>query len=132
MKHVYRNLSMALAAVAAATALNSCLIQQGVEVFIRDTFPGDRPPAVITKIDNSTKWLKPDEDVLPPSSHVNGRIRQANDGIPYGLTSEFSNIVVSPYAPHYPLDYTGVPVGTKVWDPYTRKPFYIPRAYTFN
>lgn len=132
MKHIYSNLSTILAATAAAFTLNSCIIKQGVEVFIRDTYPGERPPMVITDPGKSATWLKPAENVLPPSSHIQGRIRHADDGIPYGLTSEFSNIVVSPYDPHYQLDYTGIKVGAKVWDPYTRKPFYIPRSYTFN
>lgn len=77
-------------------------------------------------------WLTVDEHMLPLSTSNLGKIEYAQDGLPYGLTSEFSNIVISPYAPHYQLDYTGVKVGSKVWDPYTRKPFYIKRAYTFN
>ncbi|MBQ9835502.1 MAG: hypothetical protein IJ985_08115 [Akkermansia sp.] len=116
-------------------SLSSCIIQQTVGMFIRDEYPGARPPMVIADVDGkpaSQKWLKIDPTMLPPSGHIEGRIRKADDGIPYGLTSEFSNVVVSPYHPYNQLDYTGVKVGAKVWDPYTKKPFYIPRAFTFN
>jgi hypothetical protein len=79
-----------------------------------------------------TNWLKQDEFMLPPSSHLTRQIDTADDGIPYGIPSEYSNVIISPYAPHYQLDYTGISVGDKVWDPYTKKPFYISRTYTFN
>lgn len=118
-----------------AMSLSSCIIQQTVGMFIRDEYPGARPPMVIADVNGepaSQNWLKIDPTTLPPSGHIEGRIRQAKDGIPYGLTSEFSNVVVSPYPPYNQLDYTGVSVGAKVWDPYTKKPFYIPRAFTFN
>ena len=115
--------------------LSSCIWQPFLQTFTRDDFPGARPPMVIADVDGKPakqNWLKADEHMLPLSTSRLGQIEHAEDGIPYGLTSEFSNIVISPYAPHYQLDYTGVKVGSKVWDPYTRKPFYIKRAYTFN
>ena len=122
-------------AVFASVMLSSCIWQPIVQNFSRDEYPGPRPPMVI--LDNNGKpasnnWLKADENMLPLSTHVSGSMEHAEDGLPYGLNSEFSNIVVSPYAPHYQLDYTGVNVGSKVWDPYTRKPFYIKRTFTFN
>lgn len=123
------------AAAIGVCCLSSCLVQQAVGVFIRDEYPGARPPMVIADADGkpaSQKWLTVDPEALPPSGHIEGRVRYAEDGIPYGLSSEFSDVVVSPYAPNYPLDYTGVKVGAKVWDPYTRKPFYIPRVFTLN
>lgn len=129
-----RTLMLAVA-VLGALNLSSCIIQQTVQVFIRDEYPGARPPMVIADADGkpaSQKWLKSDPTMLPPSGHIEGRIRYADDGIPYGLTSEFSNVVVSPYSPYNQLDYTGVEVGAKVWDPFTKKPFYIPRVFTFN
>ena len=115
--------------------LSSCIWQPFIQKFTRDDFPGARPPMVIADVNGKPakqNWLKADEHMLPLSTSRLGQIEHAEDGIPYGLTSEFSNIVISPYAPHYQLDYTGVKVGSKVWDPYTRKPFYIKRAYTFN
>lgn len=115
--------------------LGSCIIQQGVSLFIRDDYPGTRPPSVIADAHGkpaSQNWQKADAEMLPPSSHAIGRIHYASDGVPYGLTTSFSNIVMSPYPPYHQLDYTGIGVGSKVWDPYVRKPFYIPRAYTFN
>lgn len=127
--------TVAAIALLGALILPSCLFQQMAGAFIRDEYPGERPPSVIADVNGkpaSQKWLKVDPDVLPPSGLIRGRIRTASDGIPYGLTSEFSNVVVSPYEPHYQLDYTGVDVGAKVWDPYTRKPFYIPRVFTVN
>ena len=122
-------------AVFASVMLSSCIWQPIMQNFSRDEYPGPRPPMVI--LDNNGKpasnnWLKADENMLPLSTHVSSSMEHAEDGLPYGLNSEFSNIVVSPYAPHYQLDYTGVNVGSKVWDPYTRKPFYIKRTYTFN
>lgn len=130
-----KQLTTIAAACFAAFSLNSCIIKQGVEVFIRDTYPGERPPKVIVDVNGkpaSNHWLQVEENVLPPSRHIEGKVTYAQDGLPYGLVSEFSGIVVSPYAPNYNLDCTGVKAGTKVWDPYTHKPFYIPRSYTFN
>ncbi|MBR5523230.1 MAG: hypothetical protein IKV82_07190 [Akkermansia sp.] len=127
--------SMLVVALVGALSLSSCIIQQTVGMFIRDEYPGARPPMVIADVNGkpaSQKWLKIDPAMLPPSGHIEGRITHADDGIPYGLSSEFSNVVVSPYPPYNQLDYTGVPVGAKVWDPFTKKPFYIPRVYTFN
>lgn len=127
--------SLIIIAICGALSLSSCLIQQTVGMFIRDEYPGVRPPMVIADVDGkpaSNKWLQVDPTMLPPSGHVEGRVKKANDGIPYGLTSEFSNVVVSPYPPYHQLDYTGVDVGAKVWDPYTKKPFYIPRVFTLN
>ena len=69
---------------------------------------------------------------LPPSGHLDGRIEYAEDGLPFALPCEFSNVLVSPYEPHYQLDYTNSKVGDKVWDPYTKKAFYIPRFMTIN
>ncbi len=121
-------------ALTCCLALNSC-IQQAVMAFVRDEFPGPRPPKVIADVNGkpaSNSWLQNDPNVLPPSSLVDTSPSYGQDGIPYGISSEYSDVVVSPYAPYYQLDYKGVPVGAKVWDPYTRKPFYIPRSYTFN
>lgn len=118
-----------------AFALNSCIFQQIADNFVRDEYPGERPPHVIADVEGkpaSEAWVKADPYDLPPSGHLNGRIEYAEDGLPYGLPCEFSNILVSPYEPHYQLDYTKSEVGDKVWDPYTRKPFYIPRFMTIN
>ncbi len=124
-----------LCATLGLSMLSSCIWQPVIQTFTRAEYPGTRPPMVIKDNNGSPasqNWLTVDADMLPPSSHISGRIEHAEDGLPYGLTSEFSDIVVSPYAPHYQLDYAGIPVGSKVWDPYTRKPFYIKRSYTFN
>ena len=129
-----RSISLICAALS-MSMLSSCIWQPIIQTFTRDEYPGERPPMVITEKDGqpaSQNWLTVDPNMLPPSSHITGRITYADDGLPYGLTSVFSNIVISPYAPHYQLDYTDVPVGAKVWDPYTRKPFYIKRSFTFN
>lgn len=127
--------TLAAVALIGAMSLSSCIVQQVAGAFVRDEYPGERPPSVIPDVNGkpaSQKWMKVNPDDLPPSGHIRGRVRMASDGIPYGLSSEFSNVVVSPYDPHYQLDYTGVSVGAKVWDPYTRKPFYIPRVFTLN
>ncbi len=123
------------AALACTLGLSSCLFQQAVMAFVRAEYPGQRPPMVIADVDGkpaSNKWIASSPDDLPPSSLVGSELTYGEGNIPYGIISEFSNIVVSPHSPHYQLDYTGVEVGAKVWDPYTRKPFYIPRAYSFN
>lgn len=127
--------SIPIAAACATMLLSSCIIQQGVSLFIRSEYPGTRPPAVIADANGkpaNQNWQKVDAEMLPPSSHAVERIHYASDGLPYGLTTEFSNIVLSPYEPYHQLDYTGVNVGSKVWDPYVRKPFYIPRSFTVN
>lgn len=135
IKNMKMRISMLAVAMLGALSLSSCLIQQTVGMFIRDEYPGERPPMVIEDVDGkpaSQKWLKADPAMLPPPGHIESRITYADDGIPYGLSEEFSNVVVSPYPPYSQLDYTGISVGAKVWDPYSKKPFYIPRVYTFN
>ena len=118
------------------SSLSSCIIYQGVQAFVRDEYPGERPAMVIKDVNGkpaSQKWRSIPSDYLPPSSFLDtNNISKGPDGIPYGLTSEYSNVIISPYYPHHHLDYTGCKPGEKVWDPYTRKPFYSPRMYTFN
>ena len=118
------------------SSLSSCIIYQGVQAFVRDEYPGERPAMVIKDVNGkpaSQKWRSIPSDYLPPSSFLDtNNISKGPDGIPYGLTSEYSNVIISPYYPHHHLDYTGCKPGEKVWDPYTRKPFYIKRTYTFN
>lgn len=124
-----------LAFVALSCTLSSCIVQQIAGNFTRDVYPGTRPPHVIADVDGkpaSQSWIQVKDTDLPPAGAVARTIRTAPDGLPYGLPCEFSDIIVSPYAPHYQLDYSSSQVGEKVWDPYTRKPFYIPRLYTFN
>lgn len=121
--------------LAGTLALNSCLIYQGVQAFVREDYPGTRPPKVIKDVNGkpaSQAWKSLPADMLPPASYLKERVTYAPDGTPYGLTSEYSNITISPHYPYRELDYTGFAPGDKVWDPYTRKAFYIKRAYTFN
>ncbi len=123
------------ASAACLLTLNSCIFQQVVSKFVRDEYPGTRPPHVIA--DNNGKpatqnWIHSNPTDLPPSGYLHGKVEYAEDGLPFSLPCEFSNILVSPYAPNYQLDYSKSKVGDKVWDPYTRKPFYIHRHYTFN
>lgn len=130
-----QRIAAVFAALLCCTTLSSCLFSQMAQKFQRDTYPGERPPHVI--LDNNGKpasnnWLQVDPYTLPASGALIEHSKTADDGIPYGLPSEFSDIIVSPYAPYYQLDYSGCSVGEKVWDPYTRKPFYIRRHYTFN
>lgn len=127
--------SIILLAALSSSVLPSCIWQPIMQQFTRDTYPGTRPPMVIADVNGkpaSENWLKIDDTMLPPAAHMTSDIKRASDGIPYGIHSEYSDIVISPYEPHYQLDYTDIPVGSKVWDPYTRKPFYISRTYTFN
>ena len=130
-----RRILIAFLAVIGSFTFNSCIIQQVADKFIRDEYPGERPPHVIADAGGkpaSDTWIKVNPYDLPPSGHLQGRVEYAEDGLPYGLPCEFSNILVSPYEPYYQLDYTRSNVGDKVWDPYTRKPFYIPRFMTIN
>ncbi len=126
-----------IAASALACLCSSCIIQQAVEVFIRDQYPGELPPSVILD-DNgkpaSNKWLTLDPHALPTPQSLLGdaKVTYAEDGIPYSFTSEFSNVLVSPYPPFHQLSYKGLSGGDKAWDPYTRKPFYISRVHTIN
>ena len=130
-----RRLILPILAAFCTLSLNSCIFQQIAEKFVRDEYPGERPPHVIADAEGkpaSTAWVKVNPYDLPPSGHLHGRIEYAEDGLPYALPCEFSDILVSPYEPHYQLDYAKAKVGDKVWDPYTRKPFYIPRFMTIN
>lgn len=129
-----RIFSILLAAIC-SLSFSSCIVQQVADKFIRDEYPGERPPHVIADVNGkpaSQNWIKVNPYDLPPSGHLEGRLEYAEDGLPYALPCEFSNILVSPYEPNYQLDYTKSNVGDKVWDPYTRKPFYIPRFMTIN
>ena len=128
-------ITLAVAAAFSAMTLSSCIFQQVAGHFTRDVYPGERPPHVIADNNGqpaSNDWIKIDPNALPPAGALINRIETAADGLPYGLPCEFAGVITSPYAPHYQLDYTNAKVGSKVWDPYTRKPFYIPRLYTFN
>ncbi len=130
-----KKIILPLVVCACTLGLSSCIFQQAVMAFVRAEYPGQRPPMVIADVEGkpaSNKWIAVSPNDLPPSSLVDTDLSYGEGNIPYGIPSEFSNIVVSPYEPHYQLDYTGVEVGAKVWDPYTRKPFYIPRSYSFN
>lgn len=130
-----RHIILALTCALSALSLTSCIFQQVHDNFTRATYPGERPPHVIADNNGqpaSNAWQKEDPNALPPAGALLSRIDTASDGIPYGLPCEFAGIITSPYAPHHQLDYTNAKVGDKVWDPYTRKPFYIPRLYTFN
>lgn len=120
-----------------ASLTTSCYIQQAVEAFIRPEYPGELPPAVIADVNGQpahTKWLKVDLDALPvPQEMVKDKeVEYAPDGIPMSFVSEYENVLVSPYYPYHQLNYQGLQPGVKVWDPYTRKPFYIKRSISFN
>ena len=125
-----------LVILATSLMLPSCIVSQAVEFWYRDEYPGQRPPSAIADAGGKPafqKWIKKDNELLPPPSRlIDNTVSYSADGTPYGFTSEFSNIVVSPYSPHYVLDYTRFSGGDKVWDPYSRKPFYIPRIHTIN
>lgn len=128
-------ITLTMAAAFSALTLSSCIFQQISDKFTREVYPGERPPHVIADNNGqpaSANWVKADPNALPPAGALIGRVETAADGIPYGLPCEFAGIITSPYEPHHQLDYTNAKVGDKVWDPYTRKPFYIPRFYTFN
>ena len=128
-------LLITLLAALSTVSLSSCIFAQIADKVVRDEYPGERPPHVIADAGGkpaSEDWIKVNPYDLPPSGHLQGRIEYAEDGLPYALPCEFSNILVSPYEPYYQLDYSKSAVGDKVWDPYTRKPFYISRTYTFN
>ncbi len=131
-----KNIILTTVALACTLGLSSCLFQQAVMAFVRTEYPGQRPPMVIADVDGQpaadAKWIAADPDALPASSLFDTELTYGEGNIPFGIVSEFSNVVISPHSPNNQLDYTGVSAGTKVWDPYTRKPFYIPRTYTFN
>ncbi len=127
---------LSLAAAAMALSLSSC-IQQVIGAFVRDEYPAGKLPHVIASDAKGnpagSNWLSISSSDLPPSSIItSGKIEYGAGNIPYGLTSPYSNVVNSPYEPYYELDYSNSKPGQKVWDPYTRKPFYIPRTFTFN
>ncbi len=130
-----KSILLTLTALTCSLGLNSCIFQQAIMAFVRAEYPGTRPPMVIADVDGqpeNPKWIAVNSNDLPISSLIDTDISYGADNIPYGITSEFSDIVVSPHAPYNQLDYTGKKAGDKVWDPYTRKPFYIPRSYSFN
>lgn len=134
MKHTILPL---ITACTFASLCSSCLIQQAVEVFVRNEYPGQLPPSVILDVNGkpaSNAWLKVDPHALPAPQNLlkDLHVTYAEDGIPYGFTSEFSNVLVSPYPPYHQLSYKGISGGSKVWDPYARKPFYVKRVHTIN
>ncbi len=126
---------LSLAAAALALSLNSC-IHQLARTVVRPSHPTGKLPAVIVSNAQgkpaANKWLSMNSAELPPPSPASLNITYGEGNIPYGILSEYSNVVTSPYSPYHELDYSNCKVGQKVWDPYTRKPFYIPRSYTIN
>ena len=68
-----RRLILPLAAAFCTLSLSSCIFQQIASNFIRDTYPGERPPHVIADVDGkpaSEKWIKVNPYDLPPSGHL--------------------------------------------------------------
>ena len=127
---------LSIAAATMALALNSC-VQQVVSNFVRPEYPAGKLPSVIPSDAKgkpaNNNWLQIKAGSLPPSSLMHTTETRYGEGnIPFGIPSNYSNVVNSPYEPHYELDYSNAKVGQKVWDPYTRKPFSIPRTYTIN
>ncbi len=126
---------LCIAATAMALGLSSC-VQQAVNAFVRAEYPaGDLPHVIPSDAQGkpvSNNWRQIPAGSLPPSSLMSTDVSYGEGNIPYGIRSRYSDVVNSPYPPHYELDYSKARVGDKVWDPYTRKPFYIPRSYTFN
>lgn len=134
MMKQHRIVTIALAALGAVT-MSSCIHQVIAQQFTRDVYPGERPPHVIADVNGrpaSQGWLRTDPAALPPSGNEISRIRYASDGTPYGIPSNFAGIVTSPYPPYHQLDCQGNGANDRVWDPYTRKPFLIPRIYKVN
>ena len=130
----HRITATALAVLGACT-MSSCIHQIFIQQFTRDVYPGERPPHVINDVNGapaSQSWLKTDPIALPPSGNELNRIKYGSDGVPYGVPSNFAGIVISPHAPNHQLDCTNCSPNQKVWDPYSRKPFYIPRTYTMD
>ena len=131
-----KNIIIAAALAVGSLSLSSCVWQIVTSTMVRPEYPGTRPPHVIADIGGkpaSNKWVSVNPDDLPPpSSFSPHRIDKAPDGTLYGEASRYSDIVLSPHAPYYLLDCRGCRPGDRVWDPYTRKPFTMPRAYTFN
>ena len=131
---LHRIIATALAVLGACT-MSSCIYQIFIQQFTRDVYPGERPPHVINDVNGapaSQSWLKTDPIALPPSGNELNKIKYASDGLPYGIPSNFAGIVISPHAPNHQLDCTNCNPNQKVWDPYARKPFYIPRTYTVD
>lgn len=134
MMKQHRIVTIALAALGAVT-MSSCIHQVIAQQFTRDVYPGERPPHVIADVNGSPAsqgWLRTDPAALPPSGNEISRIRYASDGTPYGIPSNFAGIITSPYPPYHQLDCQGNGANDRVWDPYTRMPFLIPRIYKVN
>ncbi len=129
-----KTIALVLASLGVMTTMSSCIISQAVGVFVRKEHPGTLPSVIRDAQGRpvNPKWLNVDHDSLPAPSSLTGEVDFATDGIPYGMTSEYSYVVVSPYKPNNLLSYKGFQGGDKVWDPYTRKAFYIPRTHTIN
>ena len=73
-----QKLILPITAAFCTLGLSSCIFQQIADKFIRDEYPGERPPHVIADTDGkpaSTKWARIDPLDLPPSGHLNGQIK---------------------------------------------------------
>lgn len=123
-----------LLALSAAVCLSSC-VWQLAQCFVREEYAGNAPHVIADKDGQpaSRAWLPLSPDALPaPHAVQSGPASYGPGGIPYGYNSSYQNIVISPYPPYRQLNYKGFSSGSRVWDPYTRKPFYIPASYTIN
>ena len=65
-----RRLILPFVAACSMLSLSSCIFQQIASNFIRDEYPGERPPHVIADINGkpaSNNWIKVNPYDLPPS-----------------------------------------------------------------
>ncbi len=131
-----QTIAIALSALALSSVLPSCIVSQAVDVFVREEYPGTPPPMVIADVNGSpasnARWLRTDPDALPAPSNLIDKRKADVNGVPYGFTSQYANVVISPFTPYNSLSYKGFKGGDRVWDPYTRKVFIIPRIHTIN
>ncbi len=129
------SIALALSALALSSLLPSCIVSQAVDVFVRKAYPGTLPMVIADaggRPASGARWLAIDRDALPAPSNLITKPKLDPQGTPYGHTSEYTHAVISPYAPYNLLSYKGYKGGDRVWDPYTRKPFIIPRTHTIN
>ncbi len=129
-KHVVTS----LLALGSLIALTSCFGQLLSQV-IKDEYPGTTVRAIP---DNNGKpanneWVTVSDRELPaPQAVKRGTLTYHADGLPYAFPTSYKDIVLSPYPPNNPINFSGMKAHDKAWDPYTRKPFHIPAVMQWN
>ncbi len=129
-KHAFTS----LLALGCLVSLTSCFGQLLSQV-IKDDYPATPARAIHDNHRhpaNNECVTVSDRELPPPAAVTRGGLTYHADGLPYAFPTGYKNVVLSPYPPNNPINFSGMKAHDKAWDPYTRKPFHIPAVMQWN